>query len=159
MTSPLAAPQALTEVRAFVAVIPAGTAQAAPVTVALAMPPRVVTSVTLRIPPGPNGEMGFRLGSSGGTIIPDNAGAWIIASDEVIAWTLEDQITSGAWELSGYNTGQYDHSVYVRFVVVLPANPGVVDLAGAVVAQLSAPPVAVATVAPVDPDNVIAGGG
>ena len=154
----MTAPKALTEIRNFVATIPRQTPQATPVTVSLLMPPRTVLGLALRFPPGPNGELGVRLGSSGGVIIPDNAGAWIIASDEVINWDLRDQINSGGWELTGYNTGLYDHSVYLRFIVVLPARKPFADTAGAVVSTLSAP-AAVASTPPPAIDTGMIGGG
>jgi len=119
------------EIRAFECVIPAGTAKAAPVTFSLAMPARIVDQIDIRIPPGPNGLMGFQLTSSGAQIIPYNAGAFVVANDERLTWPLTNQITSGAWALTGYNTGQYDHTVYVKFLLSLPgqpAGPGGADL-------------------------------
>lgn len=151
-------PKPVTEVRSFAALIPAGTPQNAPVTVSLAMPPREVLEITARIPPGPNGVMGFSLGSSGGSIIPDNSGAWIVTSDERIVWTLDNQITSGAWELRGYNTGAFDHTVYLRFVVRLPIRPALPDTTGHIIAAMSAPPVAAPSSVVNTNPVVIAGG-
>lgn len=108
------------ELRQFTATIPAGTPQAAPVTISLAMPARIVRRVRARIPPGPAGLMGWALASSGVPIIPWNAGAWIVAEDEELTWDLSGQIESGAWQLLGYNTGVYAHSVYLVFEVDPP---------------------------------------
>lgn len=136
------------EIRDFQVLIPAGTAVDSPVTVDMAMPPRIVDQINIRIPPGPNGLMGFRLSSGGIPFLPSNSGAWVIANDEPIQWPLTGQITSGAWELQGYNLGQYDHTVYVKFLLSLvnsaaagvPAQPlAVVGLSSA------APPVDLST--------------
>ncbi len=124
-------------VYAFSPLIPAGTPKTAPVTFNLPLGPSIVNRVELDIPSGPNGLMGFFLGSSGGQIIPTNAGAFIIANDDHLGWDLDGLITSGAWTLTGYNLGTYDHTVYVRFLVSLtdqraPAAP-VVPLETAVI--------------------------
>lgn len=73
----------------------------------------------MRIPPGPRGLVGFALGSAGQNIIPYNNGQWIIADDDTINWPLEDYLDSGAWQLQGYNLGQYDHTIYLRFLLDL----------------------------------------
>lgn len=105
------------DIRTFTATIPAGTAQATPVTVALAMPPRIVRHIDIRVPPGPSGLMGFALAAAGVPILPSNAGGWIITDDEAISWDVAGQITSGAWQLIGYNTGTQPHSIYLRFLL------------------------------------------
>jgi len=116
------------EIRAFECIIPAGTPKATPVSFPLAMPARIVDQIDLRIPPGPNGVMGFQITSGGAQIIPYNAGAFIVASDERIPWPLTNQISSGAWQLMGYNTGQYPHTVYVKFLLSLVASSNQSDL-------------------------------
>lgn len=117
------------EVRSFAATIPAGTDATAPHRVDLSFPPREVDSITVRVPPGPSGTVGFALQNSDVTVIPIAGEDWIITDDEVITWQLTDQITSGSWQLIGYNTGTYDHTVYVRFALSLPPGP---DTAGTV---------------------------
>lgn len=111
------------EVYSFAVTIPAGTLSTAPATTAMIMPVRIVRRITVKIPPGPNGLMGFRVAAAGTQIIPEAAGTWIIASDEQIPWDVSNTIESGAFQLVGYNTGQYDHTVYVRFEVDLPPDP------------------------------------
>lgn len=103
------------EVRRYTVTIPAGTLASAPLVADLAMPARLVRSVLWRVPPGPRGLMGFRIGSSGVQVIPWNTGEWIVADDEDDELVLENQITSGAWQCIGYNTGRYDHQVYLTF--------------------------------------------
>lgn len=107
------------EVRAFQCLIPNSTPQSAPVTIDLAMPPRIVRTIQIIVPRGPSGLMGFAIGAAGQNVIPYNNGAWIVSDDEKLSWDVDEQINSGAWQLQGYNTGQYDHTVYVRFLLDL----------------------------------------
>lgn len=109
-----------TEIRAFTVTCPAGTLQSAPQVTNIAMPPRVVEDIRIRIPPGPNGVMGFAVGAAGVTVIPAGRGTFIVASDEVIDWPVPGQINSGAWQVQMYNTGLFDHSIYLQFRVHLP---------------------------------------
>lgn len=104
-----------TQIREFAVTIPAGTAQANPQLTDLAMPPMTVLEIDIRVPPGPRGQMGFALWASGSTVIPEQQGQFVVADDDYITWPLVDQISSGAWQLAGYNTGDYDHTVYVTF--------------------------------------------
>lgn len=111
------------EVRAFNVTIPAGTPKTSIQVTALEFPPRIVTGISVRVPPGPNGQMGFRIGSAGVPIIPQQADAWLILNDEVLNWQLSGYHDSGAWQLQGYNEGQSDHTVYVRFLLELVTGP------------------------------------
>jgi hypothetical protein len=109
------------EVHSFDVTIPAGTAKAAPQLTSLTMPPRVVTEVEIIVPPGPRGKVGFALAAGGVAIIPYEPGTFFVTDNEIIRWPLEEQITSGAWQLLAYNTGTFDHTLEVRFLVDLPA--------------------------------------
>jgi hypothetical protein len=112
------------EVRNFAVTIPAGTPIAAPTTTALVMPARIVRSIRWRVPPGPHGLMGFALGAAGVAVIPYGAGQWLVADDESDTITLEDQISSGAWQVFGYNTGAQAHVVYLTFFLDPPQGAG-----------------------------------
>lgn len=101
------------EVRDFTVTIPAGTAVSAGFSASLAIPPRVVTQINVRVPPGPRGEVGFSIASGGINIIPVTNGDFIVTDNEDLSYTLEDTITSGAWQLLGYNTGAYPHTLRV----------------------------------------------
>lgn len=122
-----------TQVYEFDCLIPAGTLITAPVTVAMTMPNRRIIAIEIKVPPGPNGSMGFQIGASGRQIIPANLGSYIVTSDETLTWDQVDQIDSGAWQLFGYNNGSYPHTVYVRFVVDqtnvadVPSTPAPID--------------------------------
>lgn len=103
------------EIRQFQVTIPHGTQVAANWTQPLTFPPRIVERITVLVPPGPRGMMGFAIGAAGVPVLPVNQGAWIVTDDDKIDWPLEDQIDSGAWQLFGYNTGAYDHTIYLTF--------------------------------------------
>ena len=105
------------EVRSFAVTIPAGTAIATPYLADLTLPARVVQKIEIRIPPGPAGTVGFALGAAGQRVIPWGAAEWIIDDNRLIEWVLEQQITSGAWQLQGYNLGANDHTLYVTFLL------------------------------------------
>lgn len=107
----------------FAVTVPAGTPQDQPQLTNLAMPAREVVAITVRVPPGPRGEVGFAVWASGLTVIPQQTGAWIVTDDEEITWELTNQINSGGWQLAAYNNGSFDHTLYVRFqLVTLPTS-------------------------------------
>lgn len=116
------------EIWAFAATIPAGTPQAAPVVVPVATPPRTVESIRWRVPHGPMGLMGWQLSMGGVQVLPTPGTPWVIANGEWDTWQVNDMPNSGAWQVTGYNTGIYPHTVYVEFrlnpiaapVVLLP---------------------------------------
>lgn len=112
------------QVFSFTCTVPAGTAIATPQTQQLSMPACIVASIGILVPPGPRGLMGFAIGASGVAVIPATPGTWFVVDDYADEWPLENQISSGAWEFFGYNVGQYDHSVYLRFMINLPSLVG-----------------------------------
>ena len=63
--------------------------------------------------------MGFRVTMSGGQIVLPVNGTYIVTDDRADVWPLIDQPDSGAWELTGYNTDIYNHTVYVDFFLQL----------------------------------------
>jgi hypothetical protein len=109
------------ELRAFAVTIPAGTAQATPQTTDMSFPARIVRQVDVRVPPGPNGEVGWHLANSGQQMWPFNVGQWLITDNEVVSIPMTGAIDSGSWQFVGYNTGNYPHTLDVRFYLDLPA--------------------------------------
>jgi hypothetical protein len=83
----------------------------------------IIESVDLEVPPGPAGLMGFYLAISGTQWIPHSAGQFIVWDDTKDTWYLTDQPTSYGWEMHGYNTDIYPHSVVVRFHLLTPPDP------------------------------------
>lgn len=126
------------EIRSFAVTIPAGTAQSAPQITPVFFPARVVSEIHWRVPPGPSGLMGFRLTMSGGqSVLPVN-GTFIVTDDRADVWPVVNQPDGGQWEVTGYNTDIYDHTVYVDFFLDLIAGPATVTTFAAN-ADLSAP--------------------
>lgn len=117
MTSPAV------EVRSFPVTIPAGTAITAPYTQTIYMPARVLSALHWKVPPGPSGLMGWRLTMSEGNAVIPTGGGWIIADNEDATWNLTSQPDSGYWEVTGYNTDIYDHTVYLDFLLSLVGEP------------------------------------
>jgi hypothetical protein len=126
------------EIRTFQVTIPAGTAKASPVTVAINFPPRTVVQLDWQVPDGPAGLMGWALTVSGQPVIPRNSGAYIIANDVARSWPLEGYPDQGQWQVTGYNTDIYDHSVYFDFLLELngTASPQPVQLPSAAISTM-----------------------
>lgn len=110
------------EIREFPVTVPAGTPLASPVTVDVSFPERVVDAVSWRVPPGPSGLMGWRLTSAGTPVIPIQPDGWIVTDDDSSTWPLDDYLDSGNWQVTAYNTGAYDHTVYLTFLLDLPGG-------------------------------------
>lgn len=101
----------------FEVYVAAGTQPGTPFTYPMVFRQGIVREIDVRIPPGPSGEVGFRLMSGGAQYLPRTDGAWIIADDEFIQWPIKDAITSGSFGMSAYNTDIYAHTLYVSFQV------------------------------------------
>jgi len=127
------------DIRAVQVTVPAGTAESSPQVTEVFFPPRILTAVHWRVPPGPSGLMGWRLTMSGGTPVIPSAGGWIVADDESAQWAVQDQPDSGRWEIAGYNTDIYDHTVYVTFLLDVITSPSGV-IAVPPPSALSSPP-------------------
>jgi hypothetical protein len=110
-------------VLSFAPTVPAGTAKASPVVVNLAVGTNVIDIIRWRVPPGPRGNLGWFLSMGGVQVIPQNVGNYIIADNEADDWQIAGLPDSGAWQLTGYNTGVYDHTVYLDFHVT-PVSSG-----------------------------------
>lgn len=108
------------EIYAFHVTVPINTPAATPQVTNLTMPQRQVDRVEVRVPPGPRGEVGFALGSSGVAVIPLQANTYIVTDNEALGWDLEDFWTSGGWQAFLYNTGAFSHTIEIRFLVSLP---------------------------------------
>lgn len=86
----------------------------------ISFPSREVIAVSWRVPPGPSGLMGWALTSAGTPVIPIQPGTYIVTDNQSATWNLEGYLDSGNWQLTGYNTGLYDHTVYLTFLLDLP---------------------------------------
>jgi hypothetical protein len=95
---------------------PSGTAESSPYTKDLTLPQYEVQLIQWVVPPGPQGNLGWQLWYSGAIVVPQNGG-WIITDNERNTWELDELPVAGDWQFHGYNTGDYDHTVYLRFLV------------------------------------------
>lgn len=108
------------QVATFDVTIPAGTTKAAPARTATPLGNYVVVGIEITVPPGFNGAVGFRFTSGGNPVIPSSASQWIVTSNETLNWPIAGQLSSGAWEITGYNNGINDHTLHVRYLLDLP---------------------------------------
>lgn len=106
-----------TEVRSFAVTVPAGTPQSAPHVQNTPFPSMTVSRISVRIPPGPLGTVGFMVTMNGEAVIPINGAEWIVANDERITWDLADLPNSGQWQVTAYNTGAFDHTIHIDYEV------------------------------------------
>lgn len=123
--------------RSFTVTIPANTPIAAPVLTSVGFPQFTVTEIDVLVPPGPNGRMGFQIAVSGTQVIPWNAGEWIVTNNERLSFPVDGYPDSGAWQLRGYNTGVYPHTLQVRFALEPVAAVPSATLPVVTTAQLS----------------------
>lgn len=98
--------------------IPAGTPEDEPLNLDISFPPMTVTELEVAIPDGPCGLAGIRIMASGEQLWPFNQGTWVTGNKEVITRNIMGWPDSGRFSLQGYNTGDYDHTITVRLVVV-----------------------------------------
>lgn len=104
-------------IETFDVLIPAGTAIASPQSTSLTFNPGIVRHITIVVPPGPSGLVGFRIRHSGEPIIPHNRANWIIADNDKIDWPLSGFPTGAAWSVQAYNIDGFDHTLYFRLQV------------------------------------------
>lgn len=111
----------------FAATIPAGTAIASPVTIPTTFHQREVNAIRWIIPPGALGVVGFYIGMRGLQLFPSSTGTWFVRSGHAGGVSVEDMPNTGDWSVTGYNTGAFNHTIYVTFEVSLikrePSSP------------------------------------
>ena len=100
-----------TQVRQLTATIPANTPMTALVTIPISLDYVDIESIDLEVPPGPSGLMGFYIARSGQQWIPFESGEFLVWDDRFDSWYLSEQPTGSGWQIVGYNTDVYDHSV------------------------------------------------
>lgn len=104
-------------IEVFQVTIPAGTAQASPLTTPLSFNQGIVHKLEITIPPGPSGLVGFRIRHSSQTVIPNSGTNFIIADGQYIEWDLEGYPVGNAWAIQAYNTDVFPHTLYLRFLI------------------------------------------
>jgi hypothetical protein len=104
-------------VELFDVTITAGTAILTPLTTATVFADGQVTDIEVVVPDGCAGLVGFVVLYGGQQIIPAKDGKWIISNGEVIKWPLSGYPTGQQWQIRGYNTDVFDHTLYVRYLI------------------------------------------
>lgn len=99
------------------ATIPAGVAQGDDVTLEIVLDNSDVLQVDLEVPPGPAGLMGFYLSNNDAPWIPRTPGEYFVWDDHHQSFPTAQYPTGAGWQVTGYNTGAYDHDVIVTFHV------------------------------------------
>lgn len=94
--------------------------------------------MTWRIPPGALGVMGWQLAMGGVQVVPFGSDTWVIDDGTAGSFTLDGYPDSGAWQVIGYNTGSFAHSVFLTFHLDLVerARPVPQQLAGPLTSSL-----------------------
>jgi len=105
------------EIWSFQVTIAAGTAITNPQRTSTTLPTRKVDELEIVVPPGPAGLMGFAVTMGGVNVIPIQSGTYVVTDDEKISWPLTNLPNTGAWQISGYNTGDFPHTIYLRWLV------------------------------------------
>ncbi len=100
----------------FTPTTPAGTPEASPYSDDLTLPSYEVQLIRWRVPPGPQGNLGWQLWYANAIVFPQNQ-TWLVADNEYATWELDELPTAGHWQFRGYNTGDYDHTVFLTFLV------------------------------------------
>lgn len=110
------------DIRHFTVTIPTGSTAASPAVIPLVMPVRVVVKIDWKVPPGAMGTTSFLVAMSGVPVLPVYGSSTYITTDgKDGTWELDKYPDSGGWEVIGYNTGTYAHTVDLTFYTNVPA--------------------------------------
>lgn len=101
----------------FAVTVAPGTLQSATQIDDLSFQDGIVKHITVTIPPGPSGFMGFHFLHMGGPVIPYFGDAYIIGDNRLVEWDVNGMPTADGWQLESYNTDIFPHSVYIEFQI------------------------------------------
>lgn len=118
-----------TLVKIFPALIPAGTSKSAPITVLTQFEPNTVKRIEWTFPHGCNGQVGIQIGARSVPVLPGDASQFYVTSGDTHGIDLEGMHETGDWSIIGYNTGKFDHTIQVHFLVHRIEKPPVYDMA------------------------------
>lgn len=104
-------------VHTFPITIPAGTPKATPLVTSTVFNPSIVDRIEWRFPNGCNGQVGIQIGARNVAVIPTDASQFFVRSGDSQGFDLTHMHDSGDWTVIGYNTGAFNHIVYVTFRV------------------------------------------
>lgn len=114
----------------FAVTVPAGTAKNAPVILETPFNDGIVEHLTITVPDGPSGFMGFNFVHMGAPVIPYTGNNYVIANNRVIEWDLTGMPTANGWGVQAYNTDIYPHSIYLEYLIneIPTTSPGPIPL-------------------------------
>ena len=119
----------------FPVTIAAGTPKANPLVFNTTLPTRKISRIHWMVPPGPSGQAGWQIRMNKVSVIPVNGSQWIIHDGDSTVSELDRLPDSGDWQVAGYNTGTFPHTIYVTFyaaviraAVALPMPLGLAEL-------------------------------
>jgi hypothetical protein len=98
-------------------VVPANTPVTAPLTFPCVFNDGDVIEIDVKVPPGPQGNVGFFIGAGGSQYVPRTIGSFVIPDDDYFTWPLANAVTSGSWSVTAYNTDIFPHLIQVAFQV------------------------------------------
>lgn len=105
------------EIRIFQPSCIGGISPSSPVRTALSVPLAVVERIDIKIPPGHRGLTGIALAFAGQQVIPYQDGTWLIGDGDDIQFQVESYPESGQWQAVMYNSGVFEHTWYLRFLL------------------------------------------
>lgn len=111
------------DIRHFQPSIPAGTPPTALHAVPMIMPVMRIEQVDWKVPPGHGGLVGWFLAMGDVQVRPLPIGAFMVHDNKDGVWAGGGMPDSGTWQLVGYNTGIYPHSVWLTFHLALIRKP------------------------------------
>jgi hypothetical protein len=76
-----------------------------------------VTEIDVKVPSGPNGNVGFFIGAGGSQYVPRTKGSFIRPNNDFFEWPLTNAINSGSWSVTAFNLDIFDHTIQVFFQV------------------------------------------
>src|SRR5713101_4327946 len=90
--------------------VTAGTAVAAPMTLAWPMETARLGTITITVPDGHSGLTGLHVLYLGTLIVPYRGTSWLVANDAVIAVPFNDEVMPVGMTLEAYNLDVFDHT-------------------------------------------------
>ena len=101
----------------FTITIPLLTHIASPQTTNMTFNPAEVESISVIVPPGPAGSVGFQIWNGGGAWLPQSKGQYIVADDYNPRWMQNKAPNNGNWQFVAYNEDFVAHTLQVGFEV------------------------------------------
>lgn len=111
----------------FSVTVPANTPVATPVVIPCVFNQGLVIEIDVKVPPGPQGNLGFFIGAGGSQYVPRTRGSYVVPNRDYFIWPIANAVSSGSWSVTAYNTDIFAHTIQVAFHVnedpPISANP------------------------------------